>query len=278
LVARLVTMGFDAAVIFTVYTQSALPAALLCHLSGIPLRLAHCRENPYRLLTDWALETDTAGAVRHEVRRQLDLVGTVGATAADERLSFRVTAEDRVRATLKLIDAGIDPERAWIVVHPGATAPSRRYDPKRFARAAAEISDMFSCQVAVTGDESERELAESVRCGAGDDAFSLAGSLTLGEFAGVISLSPLIISNNTGAVHIAAAVGTPVVDLYALTNPQHTPWLVPHRVLSRDVPCRNCYQSVCPQGHHLCLDGVEVGEIVAAARELWNPHERRLAA
>jgi ADP-heptose:LPS heptosyltransferase len=84
----------------------------------------------------------------------------------------------------------------------------------------------------------------------------------------------LLVSSNTGAVHIAAAVGTPVVDLYALTNPQHTPWLVPHRVLSRDVPCRNCYKSVCPRGTMACLD-IAVEEVVAAACELWSGHEPR---
>jgi ADP-heptose:LPS heptosyltransferase len=66
-------------------------------------------------------------------------------------------------------------------------------------------------------------------------------------------------------VHIAAALGTPVVDLYALTNPQHTPWRVPSRVLSHDVPCRNCLKSACPQGHHDCLRGVEPAAVVSAA-------------
>jgi ADP-heptose:LPS heptosyltransferase len=75
-------------------------------------------------------------------------------------------------------------------------------------------------------------------------------------------------------VHIAAAMGTPVVDLYALTNPQHTPWLVPHRVLSRDVPCKYCYKSVCPRGHMECLD-VAVADVVAAAAALWNASEPR---
>ena len=70
-----------------------------------------------------------------------------------------------------------------------------------------------------------------------------------------------IISNNTGPAHMAAALGTPVVDLYALTNPQHTPWQVPSRVLSHDVPCRWCYSSVCRTGHHLCLRGVAPVEV-----------------
>ena len=259
---------FDAAVIFTVYSQSPLPAALLCHLAGIPLRLAHCRENPYQLLTDWVRETEPASGVRHEVRRQLDLVASIGARAEDERLSFRVSAEERLRATLKLAESGIDPDQPWIVVHPGATAASRRYDAERFARVASELSRTLDCQVAVTGDSSEIGLVERVRSAVGRAARSLAGSLSLAEFAGVLAQSPLLVSNNTGAVHLAAAVGTPVVDLYALTNPQHTPWKVEHRVLFHDVPCRYCYKSLCPSGHHDCLRLVTPEEVALAAQEL----------
>jgi len=72
LVATLAARAFDAAVIFTTYTQSALPAALLCQLAGIPLRLAHCRENPYGLLTDWIPDPEPATIVRHEVQRSDD--------------------------------------------------------------------------------------------------------------------------------------------------------------------------------------------------------------
>src|SRR6185312_7124530 len=87
--------GFDAAVVFTVFSQNPLPAALLCYLADIPLRLAHCRENPYRLVTDWVADPETGGALRHEVRRQLDLVATVGARPGPERLSLRVPAPAR---------------------------------------------------------------------------------------------------------------------------------------------------------------------------------------
>ena len=71
-------------------------------------------------------------------------------------------------------------------------------------------------------------------------------------------------------VHIAAAVGTPVADVYALTNPQHTPWAVPHRVLFHDVPCKYCYKSICPTGRHECLRGVSPAAVVVAARELLD--------
>jgi ADP-heptose:LPS heptosyltransferase len=83
-----------------------------------------------------------------------------------------------------------------------------------------------------------------------------------------LARAPLLVSNNTGAVHVAAAVGTPVVDLYALTNPQHQPWMVPHRVLFHDVPCKFCHKSVCPEGHHHCLRLVAPRQVVEAARGL----------
>jgi ADP-heptose:LPS heptosyltransferase len=90
----------------------------------------------------------------------------------------------------------------------------------------------------------------------------------LGELGALLSNAPLLISNNSGPVHLAAALGTPVVDLYALTNPQHTPWEVPNRVLNYDVPCKYCYKSVCPEGHHNCLVKVTPEQVVQAAQEL----------
>ncbi|MBL4953399.1 hypothetical protein JK635_14415, partial [Neobacillus sp. YIM B02564] len=84
----------------------------------------------------------------------------------------------------------------------------------------------------------------------------------------LIALAPVMVSNNTGPAHIAAALGTPLVDLYALTNPQHTPWQSPSRVLYHDVACRNCYRSICPEGHHDCLSRVAPARVVEAVHSL----------
>lgn len=261
--------GFDAAVVFTVHTQSALPASLLCYLAGIPLRLAHARENPYQLLTHHVPETETDAPLRHEVRRQLDLVAAVGVPApAHDRLSIRVPEQASRRAEGALTSCGVDPTRPWVVLHPGASAPSRRYPPERFAEAAAALIRDHGWQAVVTGDRSERGLAGWIRDRAGEGCFSLAGSLGLPELAGLIAAAPALITNNTGPSHIASAVSTPVVVLYALTNLQHTPWKVPSVVLFHDVPCRGCLKSVCPEGHHLCLRGVPAERVVEAALRL----------
>ncbi len=265
---RLRRAGFDAAVVFTVYSQNPLPSAFLCYLADIPRRLAHCHENPYQLLTDWVPDPEPAKLVRHEVQRQLDLVATVGCRTEDTRLSIRFADADRERALARLREAGIDRRRPWAVAHAGASAPSRRYPPESFAEAARRLVREHGWQVLFTGAEAERELVEQVRSLMRAPSHALVGRLRLAELAALLSEAPLLISNNTGPVHVAAAVGTPVVDLYALTNPQHTPWAVPSRVLSHDVPCKNCYKSVCPEGHHDCLRKVPPGAVVAAAVEL----------
>jgi lipopolysaccharide heptosyltransferase II len=262
MIARLAAGGFDAAVIFTVYSQSPLPAAYLCYLAGIPRRLAHCRENPYALLTDWVPDTEPAANLRHEVQRQLDLVATLGCTTHDRTLSFSVppAAHARVQRWIR--------RRPLVVVHPGASAASRRYPPGHYSRAIDLLIDQTGCDAVFTGDTHELELVDGVRAAIRFPTRSLVGELGLAELGALIAEADLLVSNNTGPAHIAAAVGTPVVDLYALTNPQHTPWLVPSRVLNHDVPCRNCHKSVCPAGHHDCLRKVAPETVAAAAQEL----------
>ncbi|OGB23741.1 MAG: lipopolysaccharide heptosyltransferase II [Burkholderiales bacterium RIFCSPLOWO2_02_FULL_57_36] len=268
LVQALNARRFDAAVIFTTYSQSALPAALLCYLAGIPLRLAHCRENPYQLLTDWIADTEPQAEVRHEVRRQLDLVSAVGCRSADERLSFKVPAPNAAWANRRLSTLGIDTQKPWVLIHPGATAASRRYPPSHWITVTRTLTSQLGYPIVFTGSADEEELIEGIRRAAEPSAFSLAGELDLGKLGAMIACAPVVVSNNTGPAHIAAALGRPLVVLYALTNPQHTPWQTRRRVLYHDVPCRFCYKSACPQGHHDCLNKVEPSQVVEAVQAL----------
>lgn len=268
MVQRLRAGAFDGAILFTVYSQNPLPTAFLCYLADIPLRLAHCRENPYQLLTHWVPDPEPSDLIRHEVRRQLDLVGHLGCSAVDERLSL-VVPHGACASMWDLLQAeGIAPMQPWVVIHPGASAASRRYPPESFAEVGRRLVEEAGWQVVFTGAGDESALVEGIRARMGVPAASLVNRVTLTELAALLELAPLLIANNTGPVHMAAALGTPVVDLYALTNPQHTPWGVPHRVLFHEVPCRYCYKSSCPAGHHNCLRLVAPERVVAAAREL----------
>ncbi|NML62309.1 glycosyltransferase family 9 protein [Massilia sp. RP-1-19] len=264
-IATLAARSFDAAAIFTSYSQSALPAALMCYLAGIPLRLAHCRENPYHLLSDWLPDPEPDTLVKHEVRRQLDLAASVGCTASSAGLSFAVRDNDIEAVAGRLAARGINATRQWVLLHPGASAPSRRYPPGQWARVLEDLAARTGLPMVLTGDAAEQPLIEQIVEAGGSHAVSLAGLLDLGELGAAIKLASLVISNNTGPAHMAAAVGTPLVVLYALTNPQHTPWQVECRVLFHDVPCRFCQKSVCPHGHNDCLKGITPERVVDAA-------------
>ncbi len=254
---------FDAAIIFTVYSQNPLPSAFLCYMAGIPLRLAHCHENPYQLLTDWIKDPEPDQLIRHEVRRQLDLVASIGCEIEDTRLKLNVDRQSilRVQSLVQNIP------QPWIIIHPGATAISRRYPPELFATVAESLLEL-GIQIIFTGTGDERELVRSIQSRMTQPSYSLVDRLTLSELSALLSFAPLLISNNTAPVHIAAAVQTPVVDLYALTNPQHTPWNVPNRTLYHDVECRFCYKSICPEEHSHCLRLVKPEQVVQAAIEL----------
>ncbi len=267
MIERLRAAAFDHAVIFTVHSQSPLPAALQCYLAGIPQRTAHCRENPYGLLTTW-LREDEPELFRHEVERQLAVVERLGCTPDGDDLRLRLPPEARAGARSTLHRAGVRLDAPWLLLHPGATAPSRRYPTAGYAAAARALVMEDGWQVVLAGSESDSETVAEIRRCMGVPAVALPGAFTLAELAAAIEMADVFVGNNSGPAHLAAAVGTPVVDLYALTNSQHTPWRVPSRVLFHDVPCRNCYRSVCPMGHHACLRKVDPRQIVAAVRQL----------
>jgi lipopolysaccharide heptosyltransferase II len=272
LVDHLAEQRYDAAVIFTACTQSALPAALLCRLAGIPLRLAHSREQPYALLSDWLPEADVvAQGMRHEVARQLALVASVGLHGQDDRLLLRFSTDHVARLRTRMAAAGLDPARPYFVVHPGASAAAARYPAERFGAAAEAVARDSGCCAVFSGDAADVPLVAQARQAMTRPSGSLAGQLGLGELAALIAGAQVLVANHGCAAHIAAAVGTPLVDLHALTYPPQAPWRARSRVLHHDVPCRHCQKASCPEGHHDCLRRIEPQAVAAATLELMGP-------
>ena len=281
-VQRLAEKRYDAAVLFTVFSQNPLPTAMLCYMAGIPRVAGYCRENPYELMTDWIPDHEPLQGVRHEVQRQLDLATELGARPEHSAMSLQVPDGQWDKAWQVMLDEGLDPSRPWLLLHPGASEARRRYPPERFAEAARAIHAELDTQVVLTGTNRESALARSVAAQAGKGVISIAGKLDMPAFIALVSMAPLVISNNTGPAHIAAAVQTPVVVLYALTNPQHAPWRVAHRVLPFDVPDGDLSRNVLV---HYAADRfftgkagmASPGDIVEAVAELLD-HPRNTAA
>jgi len=230
LIEKIKEQNFDAAIIFTVYSQSPLPAAMLTFMAEIPKRLAYCRENPYTLLTNWVVEKEPFDFIQHQVQRDLDLVSTVGATTQNDALSITVNEPAIISVYEKLSGIHFSNNSEWIIFHPGVSEEKRKYPIRYWIELGKNITKQLGKKILITGSASEKDLAETIRQGIGRDTYVAAGLFTIEEFIAIVKEAPLVISVNTATVHIAAATQTPVIVLYALTNPQHTPWKVPSKV------------------------------------------------
>ena len=264
-IAQLSAGRYDAAVIFSSFRQSPLPAAYLCYLAGIPLRLAASIDGPGSLLTTRHRHPER---MMHEVERGLDLVAAVGMGTSDDRLVLRVPDGVREEITALVTD-----QRPLIVVHPGCSMPARTYPWEQYVEVIDALVRDLSARVVLTGADDERPLVDTILAHVEPwtrtQVMTAAGSLAFPAFCALVEAADVVVTNNTGPMHMAAALGTPVVALFALTNPpeQWGPWRVPHRMLWHEVPCRLCYSRVCPTTHD-CLREVRPRQVVEAVADL----------
>jgi ADP-heptose:LPS heptosyltransferase len=224
LVETLKGYKFDACVIFTVYSQNPLPAAMLAYMAGIPLRLAYCRENPYSLLNYWCPDPEPLEKIKHQVQRDLDLVANIGAKVSDQDMYLKLPAGAHAGAFNKMAFKGFKKDKPYLILHPGVSEPKRKYTTAHWISCGIALAERFDLQLVITGSEDERTETEEISKAIGRAAISAAGLLNLAEFAAFIAQAAVVVSVNTGTVHLAAALKIPVVVLYALSNPQHTPW------------------------------------------------------
>ncbi len=231
LIQTLASRAFDAAFIFTVYSQNPLPAAMAAFLSGIPERIAYCRENPYSLLTHWLPDEEPLRFIQHQVERDVKLVHSVGATSASQQLSISYKKEAKTNLAKKLNEAGIDATKPFVIFHPGASEDKRKYPTELWIETGKKWLQKQTYPIVITGSSAESHLAHHIASNIGGHCVSAAGLFSVEELIAAIDTAQLLLSVNTGTVHIAAALHKPVVVLYALTNPQHTPWQTPNKAL-----------------------------------------------
>jgi ADP-heptose:LPS heptosyltransferase len=256
LVGRISALEVDRAILFTSFHQSPLPLALLLRMAGVPFVAATSVDYPGSLLDIRHRISDDV----HEVERSLSLVREAGydlPPGDDGRLRVWETTESH------------RPEASYVVVHPGVSVPARAWATDRYAELVDELHAQGR-RVVVTGGPGEKELTARVAGPPRDGVLDLGGATDLAGLAGVIAGAEAIVVGNTGPAHLAAAVGTSVVSLFAPTVPEvrWRPWRVPHELLYRDVPCAGCRARVCPVEGHPCLSGVSVEDVRAALERL----------
>ncbi|WP_414585992.1 glycosyltransferase family 9 protein [Scytonema sp. PCC 10023] len=267
LVRRLQNGKFDAAIIFTSFSQSPHPAGFLCYLAGVPLRVGESKEAGNGVLT---LEVSSAPDEIHQVERNLRLVEKAGFEVYDRSLCIQIPEAAQREAVMLL---GTSSDRLstyynYILLNPWTSCQSRNYDSQRFAIAARQLAEVTQMPVLVTGVEKDRPKSPSLLATLGDYGIDLIGKTTLSQLAALIANAKLVLTNNTSTMHIADATRTPTVVMFAGTELecQWEPRNGTSRLLRRPTTCSPCYAFTCPYQLE-CLD-IPPEEVVATGLEL----------
>ncbi len=262
--------GYDGAVVLTSFKQTPHPAGYACYLAGIPLRLGESKEWGGGVLTD---ELPAAPDGLHQAERNLRLVEHAGFRVRDRALGLRVPEEARTSVAVLLQGRGVTPGSPYLLLNPWTSARSRNYPTDRFALAARRVAEETGWPVVVSGTEADRERGRALLGLLGDRGVDLIGSTDLAGLAALVEGANLLLTSNTSTMHIADALRTPEVVLFAGTEleEQWRPRDTPYRLLRRETSCSPCYAFTCPYAQE-CLD-IPPGEVAEACLSLLSEVE-----
>jgi lipopolysaccharide heptosyltransferase I len=241
--------------------QGLVKSAVWARLSGahrvIGFNRANLREALAARFYTETLEPQKHG---HVIQKNLSVLYALGAVPGPPEFPLRPEARE---ATLDAIRQAGGPKR-YVVLNPGAAWPNKRWPPDRFGALAATLAEKAGLTSLVTWGPSERALADEV-CAASKDAASPAPATELGDLAVLLRDAALVVAGDTGPLHIAAALGTPIVGLYGPTWPERNgPWAPADEVISRAGVCGCHHKRRCLRGNP-CIEQIALTDVVAAA-------------
>lgn len=261
-------------------------SALLLRAGGVKTIRGYARDGRGVLLAEpLALRPEDLSI--HEVTYYLRLLDGLGEShdnaEAEQQpgnppLFYATSPEDRKELDARLDSLGLSPETPFLALSPGAAyGTAKRWLPGRYARAAAELARERGWSVAVTGMRVEKELCEEIRreietlTGDARIAWNFAGVLSLRQWGALLERAKLLLTNDSGAMHLGAALATPLVAIFGPTDWITTfPWSRRARLVRVETECAPCLLRHCPIDHR-CMERVGVGDVVAAAREVLGP-------
>ncbi len=272
---RLRRAGFSTAILF----QNAFDAALLAFLSGIPERVGYDRDGRGRLLTR-RVPYHCEDREMHHVEYYLALLRAAGIPAASSKPWIFLSLDERLAAREKM---GML-RRPVLGINPGAAYGSaKRWLPSRFAEVAEWFMKDTRGSVVIFGGEKERDIADEIERsvvsegrGAPEGAprregtlLNLAGNTSLRELVALIAECDVLLSNDSGPMHVAYAVGTPLVALFGSTSPDLTgPVGEGNAVLRADIPCSPCFERACVSDHRQCMYDILSEDVYLAIKRV----------
>jgi predicted lipopolysaccharide heptosyltransferase III len=267
LVRRLRESRFDLAIDLTDGDR----AAVLTWASGARLRVGFNREGRFRGRAYHQVVPASSGR-RHAVEADLEALRALGMAARSVAPTLGLPPEVEADADHLLTRKRVSRNRDLVLIHPGARWWFKAWPPDRFAALGDGIEEELEAQVIIAGGPWDVATAETVRRQMRRPATVVAGETSILELAAVLKRCRLFIGNDNGPMHVAAAVGTPVVALFGPTNPaQWGPWGEGHVTLYKGLDCRECWwRRGCWRGEENCLRQITVDEAMIAVRRVWN--------
>jgi len=270
LVAELRRDKFDLAILL----QNAFEAAWLAWRAGIPERVGYARDGRGMLLTKPIRVPGENEIPRHESHYYLELIRRAGwiesrGEIAPIRLQVPSTAREAAQTSLSRAGTRKD---AWrCAIAPGASyGAAKCWPPDRFAALADRLISECGADVILFGTPSEKEMAARIRSAMKCNPISLVGQTSMRELAAFFSACSIFIGNDSGAMHVAAAAGLPVIGIFGPTDPKGTAPLTPQFTLIQEpVSCSPCFLRTCPVDHR-CMTRINVDTVFSAAQRIQN--------
>ena len=255
---------YDAAVV----PHRSLRSAALARFARIPVRIGFSNSAGSRLFTHKITYRKTA----HEIARNHDLLEPVGITDAPSAPTISVTQEDMNTAAEFFESCGIGGNDAVVGFGPGSKWFTKQWGVERYRKLAELITNETACKVVCFGGQDEKGLGKAICRAPSNSVYSAAGSLSIRESAAALKKVSVVITNDNGLMHIAAAAGTPVVAIFGPTVPEFgfAPWGDNHTIIARDLYCRPCSihgTKSCPEKHFRCMKEIESEEVYNAVKK-----------
>lgn len=243
---------------------------LITYFAGIKRRVGYNRKLGF-LLTDRIKHTKQLGE-KHELEYNLDLVRYLGIIPKEQSLFMPIKKESEDWAEVVLRQEGISASDKILAIHPGASCPSKIWPQLRFAQVADKLADLHGFKIIIVSGPKDIRMAEDVLSNMRHAAFNLAGKTSVSQLASVLRRCNLFISNDSGPVHVASALGTPVISLFGraqrgLSPVRWGPIGLKDRILHKEVGCIECFAHKCKK-EFACLKAITVDDVVKAAEDI----------
>jgi heptosyltransferase III len=260
---------FDAVIDLTDGDRSA----ILTRVSGAPVRIGFNEEHRWRGRLYTTIVASPAGSV-HRLERDFAALRPLGIEPKASPLILETSADDEHQAERLLQEVGVMHEdghilKPLVLFHPGARYWFKSWPIERFSELADRLTNEYGCQVLVGGGAQDVEMVKAICGRAKSSPIALAGRATLLQFAAVLKRCALFVGNDNGAMHMAAALGTPVVGLFGPSNPlEWGPRGQRISVIYKELDCRQCFHPTCVRGEENCMRQISVEEVVACCRKM----------